>query len=252
MKWACALGLLVWQWGMSQQKLEVFFDFDADVLTPNAQQTLDLWKSQSQQYTVLRLEGYCDWKGDTTYNDALAERRIRAVERYLGIEAATTRIQHRAIGERFAQLPNQALNRKVVLWYEPLAPVVKSTLSQQMARAGVGDKIQLPALYFVNNAARLLPDSYPTLNDVLCALEENPNLKVQIRGHICCQLQGDERQVSWARARAIYLYLVRKGIARNRLSYVGLGTTEPLHPIPEQNAQEEAENRRVELLIVAQ
>lgn len=252
MKWLLWIGLLSLHCLQAQQKLEVYFDFDADVLTPNARQALDLWKSQSAQFQLLRLEGYCDWKGSTTYNDSLAMRRIRAVQAYLALAAVPTAIQYKAIGERFDLQPEQALNRKVVLWYDKVQPPAPPSLSQRIHQAAVGDKIQLPALFFYNNSPRLLPQSHPTLNEVLCALEENPKLKVQIRGHICCQTQGDLRQVSLARARAIYLYLLRKGIGRNRMTFVGLGTSEPLHPIPEQNAQEEEENRRVEIMVVAQ
>ena len=52
------------------------------------------------------------------------------------------------------------------------------------------------------------------------------------------------------RARAIYNYLVGQKINRKRLSYKGFGTSNPIHPIPEKNAQEQDENRRVEILIL--
>jgi outer membrane protein OmpA-like peptidoglycan-associated protein len=81
-------------------------------------------------------------------------------------------------------------------------------------------------------------------------MEENPKLKIEIQGHICCQTFGDPANTSTSRARAVYNYLLRNKIDRKRMTYKGFGTTKPIHPIPEKNALEEDENRRVEILIL--
>ena len=81
-------------------------------------------------------------------------------------------------------------------------------------------------------------------------MEENPKLKIEIQGHICCQTAGDLNDVSTARARAIYNFLLRNKIDRKRMSFKGYGTSRPIHPIPEKTEQEEDENSRVEILIV--
>jgi outer membrane protein OmpA-like peptidoglycan-associated protein len=97
---------------------------------------------------------------------------------------------------------------------------------------------------------RILPKSKPVLVELLCALEENPKLKIEIQGHICCQKVFDINELSVMRARAIYNYLVSQKINRKRLTYKGYGTSEPIHPIPEKSEQEQDENRRVEILIL--
>ena len=81
-------------------------------------------------------------------------------------------------------------------------------------------------------------------------MEENPKLKIEIQGHICCVAGEDVKDVSTARARAVYNYLLRSKIDRKRMTYKGYGSSRPLHPIPEKTVQEEDENRRVEILIV--
>jgi outer membrane protein OmpA-like peptidoglycan-associated protein len=63
-------------------------------------------------------------------------------------------------------------------------------------------------------------------------------------------MNGDINNVSTARARAIYNYLIRSKIDRMRMTFKGYGTSKPIHPIPEKTEQEENENRRVEILIV--
>ena len=81
-------------------------------------------------------------------------------------------------------------------------------------------------------------------------MEENPKLKIEIQGHICCQLVTDVGDVSTARAKAIYNFLIRNKISRERMTFKGFGTSKPVHKIPERNEDEANENRRVEILIV--
>ena len=51
------------------------------------------------------------------------------------------------------------------------------------------------------------------------------------------------------RAKAIYDYLIEQGIAASRLSYKGLGNTQPKR-FPERTPLDEQANRRVEVRIV--
>ena len=81
-------------------------------------------------------------------------------------------------------------------------------------------------------------------------MNANPKLKIEIQGHICCKKITDPDDVSAARAKAIYTYLIQNKIDKKRLTYKGYGVIRPIHPIPEKNTQEEEENRRVEIMIV--
>ena len=74
--------------------------------------------------------------------------------------------------------------------------------------------------------------------------------KIEIQGHICCQNEKDPYDISTARARAVYMFLLRNKIDRKRMTYKGYGITRPIHPIPEQSEAEKDENRRVEIMIV--
>ena len=105
-------------------------------------------------------------------------------------------------------------------------------------------------IYFKNRSPIIVPTSRAVLYDLLCALEDNPNLKIQIQGHICCQLVSDYEDISTRRARAVYVFLVQNKINRKRLSYKGFGVSKPIHPIPEKTEAEANENRRVEIMIV--
>jgi outer membrane protein OmpA-like peptidoglycan-associated protein len=123
-------------------------------------------------------------------------------------------------------------------------------LYESIKNAKVGERIKLSNIYFYNNSAQTVSKSQTTLYDLLCVMEDNPKLKIEIQGHICCQIETDINDVSTARAKAIYNFLIRNKIDRTRMSYKGFGTTRPIYPIPEKNEIEANENRRVEIMIV--
>ncbi len=97
---------------------------------------------------------------------------------------------------------------------------------------------------------RLLPQSYETLKELIEVLNDYPKLEIEIQGHVCCQLPHQYDAVSTDRAKAIYIYLIKNGISKNRLSFKGYGVSRPVHPIPEMNTLEEEDNKRVEILVV--
>ncbi|MCF6130741.1 OmpA family protein [Flavobacterium wongokense] len=236
-----------------QKQVEVFFDFNKDF--PNQTSILEIneWIANNKNSEIIKLLGYCDSVDTKNYNKKLAERRIENVHVLLeksGLKFSKD-LEKVAFGKEFKQSKIQAENRKVTIFYkEPLVIPVESELTKKIKESKVGEHITLPNIYFFNNSARIVPKSDPTLIDLRCAMEENPKLKIEIQGHICCQTKGDVADVSTARARAIYSYLLRNKIDRKRMTFKGFANTRPIHPIPEKTPQEEDENRRVEILIV--
>ena len=81
-------------------------------------------------------------------------------------------------------------------------------------------------------------------------MQNNPNVKIDIQGHLCCQFTNRMKHVSTDRALAVYDFLVKNKIKSNRLKYKGYGVKKPIHPIPEKSPTQEAENRRVEIKIL--
>jgi outer membrane protein OmpA-like peptidoglycan-associated protein len=245
----------------AQKNFAVYFDFDQYNLNENAQNQLQLWHAENPNIEVLKIYGFCDWKGSNSYNDTLSVRRVQTVFDYLKSKNIKVRNDYeiKGFGEDFEQSKVQSENRKVQIVYDliTLEKVEVHTyfddetpLTEQFKNAAVGTTIRLKNINFYNMTPRILPKSKPILYDLLCALQENPNLKIEIQGHICCQKIFDINGLSVMRARAIYNYLIGQKINRKRLSYKGFGTSKPLHPIPEQSSQEEEENRRVEILIL--
>jgi outer membrane protein OmpA-like peptidoglycan-associated protein len=217
--------------------------------------------NENPNIEVLKIYGFCDWKGSNSYNDSLSLRRITRVLEFLKSKQIKVNDNYeiRGFGEDFEQSAVQFENRKVLIVYDKLKTKKinesrffdeNTPLVDQFKTATVGDVIRLKNINFYNMTPRILPKSKPVLYDLLCALQDNPKLKIEIQGHICCQTQFDINELSVMRARAIYNYLIGQKINRKRLSYKGFGTSKPLHPIPEKSSQEEEENRRVEILIM--
>ena len=102
--------------------------------------------------------------------------------------------------------------------------------------------VVLPTVLFRVGRAELLPQAGPALARLAAALRGRPALRLRIAGHTDRVGEPDKNQaLSEQRAAAVKAYLVRAGIAAERLSAVGYGDARPLHPSPD------ARNRRVEV-----
>lgn len=81
----------------------VYFDFDSDLLGPEAQSLLQIkaqWLNDNPDVLAVLIEGHCDERGTEAYNLALGARRADAVKKYLtdlGLNNLT--IQTQSYGE---------------------------------------------------------------------------------------------------------------------------------------------------------
>mgnify|MGYP006176018675 FL=1 len=240
----------------SQAKFTVYFDTDSDQLKLSELIRFDdFFRNKKVKFT--KLIGYCDYRASNGYNDTLAFNRAKFVSHIIEKVADQKQIEIESKGENFEQNSDLKLNRKVEIYYEESNPKVvevessKPNLSNQVSTAKVGDKLVLKNLHFYNRSGIFVPESRPILEELLKIMLANPNLKIEIQGHICCQKGTDVEDTAKVRALAVYNYLINNGINKNRLSYKSFGSSKPIHIIPENNEDERNENRRVEIQIVA-
>jgi len=111
------------------------------------------------------------------------------------------------------------------------------------------DKIGRAVLYgirFDSNSAVPRPESEATLQQILTLLRDRPALGLIVEGHTDSQNTDEFNQkLSEDRARAIVGWLVKNGIAPDRLKPVGYGES---HPVADNRTGEgRALNRRVEV-----
>ena len=123
------------------------------------------------------------------------------------------------------------------------------TFMKKVGEAKSGEKLKIENLNFVINTFAVVPESRGKLYELLLVLQKNPSLKIEIQGHLCC-MPVDRTDLSTQRAKALYNFLLNQNISKDRLSYKGFGSSQPIYAIPEKDEQERAANRRVEILIV--
>ncbi len=122
-----------------------------------------------------------------------------------------------------------------------------------------GERILLNNLHFEAGSPVLMDSSRDELNRLLHLLQEHENLEIEISGYLCCGVETrdgdgyDYDHLTWdlskGRAKKVYDYLVKNGIDNSRLTYLGMGLTNPIVPF---DASDKAQvlNRRVEIKIV--
>ncbi|XOV67851.1 MAG: OmpA family protein [Fluviicola sp.] len=99
-------------------------------------------------------------------------------------------------------------------------------------------------LSFIEGKANICPSSEDNLQNLVEVLQNNPTVRANIRGHVCC---GDNMRLSKNRAKKVYRSLIKAGIDRKRLDYEGLSNSEPL-VTPELTSHDRRMNRRVEVI----
>jgi outer membrane protein OmpA-like peptidoglycan-associated protein len=112
------------------------------------------------------------------------------------------------------------------------------------------EKIELKQqVHFATGKFRVLPDSFPLLDEVVQALNDSPEMRISVEGHTD-NVGGEavNMTLSQHRAEAVRDYLVAKGIAPARLEAVGYGPTKPI--ASNKTPSGKAKNRRTELRIL--
>jgi outer membrane protein OmpA-like peptidoglycan-associated protein len=111
------------------------------------------------------------------------------------------------------------------------------------------DKLELKEkLYFAWDQAVLQEVSFPVLDEVVQALNDNKSFRVQVEGHASSEGANDHNQtLSEQRAEAVLNYLVSHGIEKGRLASKGFGSSVPLDTNETIAGREN--NRRVEFVV---
>jgi outer membrane protein OmpA-like peptidoglycan-associated protein len=273
----------------AQEQFSVYFDSNKADLKKSEQDRLINWAIANRDSKVLAINGYTDEDGSIGLNDTLSQRRVSYVFDMLkGKVPARSDFKTRSFGKLHKQSPVKAENRKVTIYYlkqqdlhlenqvlgitdapKPAAKPVKYPekivirnprggseeikldveFMKKVGEAKPGDKLTLKNLNFYENTYGIVTESRPKLFELLEIMKLHPGLKIKLLGHICC-MNGDPRKLSYQRAKAIMMFLNQNGIEKSRLSFEGLGTTQPIYNIPEKNEEERAANRRVEVLVM--
>lgn len=112
-----------------------------------------------------------------------------------------------------------------------------------------GERIALRNVFFETGRWEIVKGSEYELNKVAELLNQNPTLRIELGGHTDNVGRPEANQkLSEQRAKAVYDYLISKGIATNRLTYKGYGETQPVATNDTEEGR--SENRRTEIKVL--
>lgn len=106
------------------------------------------------------------------------------------------------------------------------------------------EQFDLDRIQFELNQSALLPTAFPVLEEIVALLKSKKQLRLMINGHT--DDSGSEQhnqQLSEARAKRVYDFMVAQGIEAKRLVYKGFGATQAI--APNETVEGRQQNRRV-------
>lgn len=231
--------------------------------------------------------GHTDQIGSEKYNQQLSTKRAKTVQQFLianGINAnLITIVEGKGKTElltNLADAKSKQLNRRVTIQLnytvEPDEDVIitpkqpekieekdkkstKTTLTTTIKDTATkqGDNLVLKNINFIGGRHIFLEESFVALQELYEAMNEIPTLKIDIQGHICCQETNEDgtdldtgtKDLSVRRAKAVYDFLIGKGINKDRMSFRGFARRNPL--VEETSEENRRLNRRVEIKILS-
>jgi outer membrane protein OmpA-like peptidoglycan-associated protein len=204
-------------------------------------------------YWVVEIGCHTDATGSTQHNLNLSQQRANAVKNYLiqkGIDPA--RLLAKGYGE------SRVLNRckDGVRCSAAEHAVNRRTEFTIIGLRGfkVGDLLDVDEIYYESGQDKLDLNNANGLRELVLILK-NTSIRVEIGSHT--DSQGSDsfnKEISEKRAKAVYEYLIQKGIPRSRISYVGYGESQILNKCKEGvscTEEEHAVNRRTVFKVVA-
>lgn len=250
--------------------VKIYYDIGVSELDRDNKTTLDsLAKSFNEHPRGIMIYGYADYLGKKDPNQQLSEDRADGVKYHLMQKGVTREwlLAVDGIGQvkekcRSCESGNREYRITKVL-IKRLHPdttsgnVSTDTGDINIAAMDTGATFVLKNINFYENSHQVLPQSISALGQLYQIMRDNPKLKIRLEGHICCvtdfpdatDFETGRLDLSMQRAKYIRDYLVKKGIAPERLQYKGFGRTKPIY-YSEDNEQQREANRRVEVRIL--
>ena len=235
----------------------VYFDTDVYNLTKTEKTRLQKFLSSLTKDEVQKIEiyGFCDDRGSNNYNLELSQNRANTIKTIFS-EASFFPEKIVTVDGRGELLLNivdetdssviRALNRRVdiVISYPEVEEETEVIKKEE-------NKILLENVLFITGYSYLNMGSTRVLDNIAETLKKE-SLYFVIQVHVCCtdgksdavDRKTNQKNLSIARAKYVYDFLLEKGISKERMSYEGLAHKFPL-------GGSEDKDRRVEILILS-
>lgn len=263
--------------GWSQKEVKSFyFSLGQDEPTKYSQEQLSIlnYSLNNGAVKILEINAFTDSIGSESYNENLASLRLKYITDHLDIN-------EKVILNKYAlQRPykiDPVLNwRRVDVIYEIINENIELTsIKNNEQISDPNDTINLKKevnsfsedvdtlrveketfdsslnemtpfimdISFKEGTSKILESSFSEITKLVIYLKENPTIKAEIRGHVCC---GNNMRVSRSRAKSVYKRLIKQGVDKDRLAFRGMSNKEPL-VFPETTNEDRQKNRRVDV-----
>ena len=216
----------------------VYFDTDKYIVNAQEEEKFDVFLSKIDSIDIdkITIYGYCDDRGTDAYNLWLSKKRANMVKWHftdnefeeelikvldgkgeIALEAAQihdllfTRQNNRRVDIHVS-------SKSFSIGTDSLEiPTTQTILKGEL---NVGDKVRLRNIYFKTGYSYIVPESIETLKEIAEVLVERKDIYFTVQGHVCCthdtydavDRKTNIRNLSIARAKFIYNYLLRKGV----------------------------------------
>lgn len=129
------------------------------------------------------------------------------------------------------------------------APEATPDAARAPAAVVTGNQIRtLEPVYFESGGEAVRPQSFPTLDAVASVIVATPAMRVQVDAHTDSMASRDNVALSQRRAEWVRSWLIKRGVAPERLTARGFGSTRPVATNDTQVGRQL--NRRVEFVIL--
>lgn len=193
---------------------------------------------------TIKIHGFANAYGTDRYNLQLSEKRatqvasflksynILEVEGYGELESISSKSRRVEV-----LITSYMFPKKDTTTMDKIVP--NSQQINDLSDLEVGDKIILEGILFLGGTDTILEESTIALQELYTYLKTYKKTHIHLIGHICCHGNRPSGQdglnsitqtytLSNDRAKAIYNYLVNKGISKDRLTFEGKAYLEPL------------------------
>ncbi|MEI8279533.1 MAG: OmpA family protein [Bacteroidota bacterium] len=243
---------------IAQQKTgaKVFFDLNVPSLNAGAMHTIDslLKAKKVTKNDDVTLYGYADYLGTLGHNDSISLLRAQNVKKYLikaGVPAKSITV---CVGKGKIDKPARTEH---IGYVEDRRVEITIDKKVDLGNVKTNETARLKNINFAPGSHAFLPESASELESLFAYMQKHKKTKIQLEGHICCQVNDQdgydydtrEYKLSLNRAKAVFDFLVGKGIKAERMTFIGLAHTKPL--TDEKTPADEEMNRRVEVRIMA-
>lgn len=261
----CRKGPLV---KVNKLKWSVFFEENKTDAAPKLRKGQDAVIKNLCDYLTahpdkrVRVSGYFSGAGETVKVALERAQYVVASLKKCGIPAERVRVGRAAFGgDDTSTLPGNLWRADIIIDTSTyVQPEVKTNTTPKIDITNIkkDETIRLDNILFLPGSHRTRQDSEEALFHLYIVMKDHPTLKIRLEGHICCMkntthdgydYDTQEYRLSENRAKAVYDYLVSKGIDEERLEYKGFGISKPL-AWPERSFADENMNRRVEIRVL--